>query len=188
METRGARPVGRRAWLRLPVLGVLGGFLAVSLGTTIPAWSGDRPSSGASRRPSASTSKPGSSKPAATVPQVAVIDRAIAEEWEKAAVKPARLATDEEFLRRAYLDLLGRIPNVQEARAFLATREAGKREKLVAYLLNHADYAKNFATQWSVLLIGRGNQGRRVDRPALTTWLRQQLGADRPWNEIVREL
>jgi hypothetical protein len=169
-------------------LGVLGVFLAVSLGTTIPARSGDRPSPGVARKPTASASKPASSKQAATIPQVALIDRAIAEGWEKAGVKPARLATDEEFLRRAYLDLLGRIPNVHEARAFLATRESGKREKLVEYLLNHADYAKNFATQWSVLLIGRGNQGRRVDRPALTTWLRHQLGADRPWNEIVHEL
>src|SRR5439155_20388376 len=111
-----------------------------------------------------------------------------AEGWEKAGVKPVRQANDEEFLRRAYLDLLGRIPNVQEARAFLATRETGKREKLVEYLLNHPDYAKNFATQWTVLLIGRGNQGRMVDRPALTGWLRKQLASDRPWNEIVRDL
>ena len=94
----------------------------------------------------------------------AFIDKVIEEGWKKAGVKPAKAGTDEEFLRRAYLDLLGRIPNVQEARAFLSTRENDKRDKLVEYLLNHPDFAKNFATQWTVLLIGRGNQGRMVDR------------------------
>ena len=67
-------------------------------------------------------------------------------------------------------------------------REKGKREKLVTYLLDHPDFAKNFATQWSVLLIGRGNQGRMVDRASLTNWLRKQFASDRPWNEVVHEL
>ena len=124
----------------------------------------------------------------AAMPQVAAIDKGIADAWASAGIKPAKAATDEEFLRRAYLDLLGRIPTVQEARAFLGTKESDKRGKLVEYLLNQPDFAKNFATQWSVLLIGRGNQGRRVDRPSLTNWLRKQFGSDRPWNEMVREL
>jgi hypothetical protein len=117
-----------------------------------------------------------------------IIDQFIEDAWTKAGVKPARPATDEEFLRRAYLDLIGRIPNVHEARAFLATKEIDKRGKLIEYLLEHPDYAKNAATQWTILLIGRQDQGRMVDRPALTTWLRKQFAADRPWSEIVHEL
>jgi len=118
----------------------------------------------------------------------AFIDQLTEEAWNKAGVKPAKPVGDEEFLRRAYLDLLGRIPNVQEARAFLSTRETDKRGKLIEYLLDHPDYAKNAATQWTVLLIGRQNQGRMVDRASLTNWLRKQFAADRPWNEIVHEL
>ena len=116
------------------------------------------------------------------------IDKLIEEGWKKAGVKPAEPATDAEFLRRVYVDMLGRIPNVQEARAFLATRESDKRGKLIEYLLEHPDFAKNFATQWTILLIGRGNQGQMVDRGALSSWLRKQFAADRPWNEVVREL
>ena len=118
----------------------------------------------------------------------AFIDRLLESSWKKAGVTPARPATDEEYLRRAYLDLLGRIPTIQEARAFLQTRETDKREKLVDFLLEHADYPKNFATQWTVLLIGRGNQGRRVDRGALASWLRKQFSANRPWNDMVFDL
>ena len=62
--------------------------------------------------------------------------------------------------------MLGRIPTIQEARAFLGTKEPGKRGKLVEYLLNHPDYAKNFATQWTVLLIGRRQPGPRGRSPA----------------------
>ncbi len=116
------------------------------------------------------------------------IDRLLDSAWKKAGVKPAKPATDEEYLRRAYLDLLGRIPSVQEARAFLQTREPNKRDKLVDYLLEHEDYPKNFGTQWTILLIGRGNQGRMVDRAALTSWLRKQFAANRQWNEVVYDL
>src|SRR5262249_34662163 len=68
------------------------------------------------------------------------IDRWIEEGWKKAGVKPAKVSSDEEFLRRAYLDGVGRIPTIQEARAFLQTRENGKREKLIEYLLAHPDF------------------------------------------------
>jgi hypothetical protein len=118
----------------------------------------------------------------------AFIDQMIEDAWKKAGVNPSKVASDEEFLRRAYLDLIGRIPNIQEARAFLHSKEKDKREKLVAYLLEDPDYAKNFATQWTVLLIGRANQGRTVDRTSLTSWLRKQFSSDRPWNEIVHDL
>jgi Protein of unknown function (DUF1553)/Protein of unknown function (DUF1549) len=116
------------------------------------------------------------------------VDKLIEEGWKKAGIKPAEPASDAEFLRRAYVDMLGRIPNVQEARAFLTTRESDRRGKLIAYLLEHPDFAKNLATQWTILLIGRGNQGQMVDRGALSSWLRKQFAGDRPWNEVVREL
>ncbi|MHB1557062.1 MAG: DUF1549 and DUF1553 domain-containing protein [Isosphaeraceae bacterium] len=176
MEKRWATGGGTRPGR--PVLGFCGAFVAAVLG--IGAWAGA--GDGAGKAPG--KKKTGGSH----IPQVAAIDEGIAAAWAEAKVKPARPATDEEFLRRAYLDLLGRIPTVQEARAFLAMKDADKRGKLVAYLLDHADYAKNFATQWTVLLIGRGNQGQMVDRTSLNNWLRKQFGSNRPWNETVHEL
>jgi hypothetical protein len=152
----------------------LGIFLLVALAVGRPVSAGDNKREGsASQEPSARSRS---------------IDRFIEEAWKKAKVKPAKVASDEEFLRRVYLDVLGRIPTIPEARAFLQTRESGKREKLIDYLLSHPDYPKNFATQWTVLLIGRGNQGRNVDRPAFSSWLRKQFASGRPWNEMVHEL
>jgi hypothetical protein len=116
------------------------------------------------------------------------IDQGLREAWEQASVKPSPVCSEEEFLRRAYLDIIGRIPNVQEAMGYLQSKESGKRQKLVEYLLNHPDYAKNFGNVWTVLLLGRGRMDRDVDRPALSAWLRKQFNADRPWNELVFDL
>jgi hypothetical protein len=117
-----------------------------------------------------------------------LIDQRLKEAWEQASIKPSSVATDEEFLRRVYLDLIGRIPNIQEASGFLQAKESGKRQKLVEYLINHPDYAKNFANQWTVLLIGRKTRDRDLDRGALSAWLRKQFNGDRPWNEVAYDL
>jgi hypothetical protein len=119
------------------------------------------------------------------------IDGMFKKAMDEAGIKPSPICTDEEYLRRAYLDVLGRIPNIEEALAFLQSKEKGKQAKLVEYLLKHPDFAKNFANQWTILLMGgRGGrrQDREVDRDALSTWLRQQVNADRPWNEIAYDL
>ena len=118
----------------------------------------------------------------------AFIDRLIEEAWKTAGVKPAKPASDEEFLRRVYVDLLGRIPNVQEARAFLATREPDKRPKLIEYLLEHPDFAKNFAHAMDNLAHRPRQQGPDGRPGALSSWLRKQFSSDRPWNEVVHEL
>jgi len=113
------------------------------------------------------------------------VDAMLKESWESASVKPSKPASDEEFLRRAYLDVLGRIPNIREANDFLKAKDAGKRAKLVEYLLVHPDYPKNFATQWKVILLGRKAPGREVDPAALTAWLRRQFAENRPWNQLA---
>ncbi len=120
------------------------------------------------------------------------IDPMLKTSWEQNSVKPSKRCSDEEFLRRAYLDVLGRIPNIREANAFLQVKEKGKeaekRAKLVEYLLADPDYPKNFATQWKVILVGRKNPGRDIDNGALSAWLRRQFAENRPWNEIAYEL
>ncbi len=127
------------------------------------------------------------SKPRAEI-RLPYIDEMIKAAWDEAGIKPSRGVTDEEFMRRLYLDVIGRIPNIQEAQAFLGSKEKGKREKLVEYLLNQADYSRHFGTQWTVLLVGRKRQERQVDREALAAWMRRQFLDNRPWDRIVFDL
>ena len=116
------------------------------------------------------------------------VDAMLRASWEENSVKPSKPATDEEFLRRAYLDVLGRIPNINEANAFLKSKDAGKRAKLVEYLLAHPDYPKNFATSLEGRPARPEEPGREVDAGALTSWLRRQFAENRPWNEMAFDL
>lgn len=116
------------------------------------------------------------------------VDALLEAAWDEAGVKPSPPCTDAEYLRRAYLDILGRIPNVQEARAFLDSKDPGKRAKLIDHLLAHPDYPKNFGNLFTITLIGRRSQAQNVDREALASWLRRQFAAERPWNEIAFEI
>jgi len=172
MSARQGRRIGRR--VRVSTIAAAAVLALASVALASPATADDRP---APKSSSAAGAEGGN-----------FLDPLLEAAWKDAGVRAGMPASDEEFLRRAYLDLLGRIPSVEEARSFLETREAGKRTKLIEYLLNHVDYPKHFATEWTTLLIGRSNQGRQVDRAALTSWLRKQFSADRPWNEVVYDL
>jgi hypothetical protein len=116
------------------------------------------------------------------------IDDFIQEAWKTAKVKPSGIATEPEFMRRAYLDIVGRTPNVKEALDYLEAKESGKRIKLVENLLASPDYAKNMGTIWSNALIGRKMQERRVNRRELGAWLRRNFAENRPWNEMAFDL
>jgi hypothetical protein len=110
--------------------------------------------------------------------------------WAKAGVIAAPAASDEEFLRRVTLDLVGRVPTVDEARAFLGDAAADKREKLVDRLLASPDYAEHWADVYGDLLWGRDARLRgpyaRLDRPR--AYLVDAFAGDRPWDQVAAEL
>ena len=118
---------------------------------------------------------------------VSAINSEVRRGWELGEVAPSAVADDSEWLRRVSLDLIGRIPTVDEAEGFLANRRPGKREELVDQLLDDGAYARNFTTIWTNLLIGRKSEPR-VDRGALQKFLRMAFAANRPWNQIVYDL
>ncbi|HEU5118361.1 MAG TPA: DUF1553 domain-containing protein [Isosphaeraceae bacterium] len=134
--------------------------------------------------------EPDSSAPATSGRKVKVdyIDEMLDAALKDAEISWSDRCTDAEFLRRAYLDLLGRTPNVQEAAAFLDGKDPGKREKMVNYLLENPDYPKYFGNTFTITLVGRRDLGRDADREALNSWMRRQFAANRPWNEIAYDI
>ena len=102
-------------------------------------------------------------EPAARPEVQAFLDQSLRAAWKAAGVTPSRAATDAEFCRRLYLDLLGRIPTVEELNAYLNENSRDRRAQLVSKLLSPEyaeDYTRNWTTIWSNLLIGRAAQGR----------------------------
>ncbi|MFO1001753.1 MAG: DUF1553 domain-containing protein [Planctomycetaceae bacterium] len=123
----------------------------------------------------------------AEVPLGEFIDQQIRQGWQDNEIEQSAAATDEEWVRRIYLDLLGRIPTMEEARKFLADESPRKRSVLVEELLDHEDYVRNFTTVWSNNCIGRGAP-QRVSRTGMEKFFREAFARNRPWNEIVVDL
>ncbi len=119
------------------------------------------------------------------------IDEKAYERFQQLGLLPSLPCEDHEFVRRATLDVLGRLPTIEQSKAFLADKSPDKRAKLIDELLsdkNADDYAAYWATKWGDLL--RPNTQRVGVKPVylLDDWIRQKLRANTPWNEFVKEL
>jgi len=116
------------------------------------------------------------------------IDRELTAAWQADGVAPAPAADEAEFLRRVYLDLVGKIPPVAEVRSFLADEHPDKRQRLVDDLLSSAVCAAHFANTWRDVLLAGTNPERRTNVPELETWLRLRFSANTPYDQLVAEL
>jgi Protein of unknown function (DUF1549)/Protein of unknown function (DUF1553) len=122
------------------------------------------------------------------------VNSSISSAWAASEVTPAPAATDAEWCRRLFIRVLGRIPTVEELKAFAADRSKDKREKLVERLLtddNYAlEYSQHWATVWSNVLVGRtGGRGDSLaSRDGLEQYLRQSLARNKPYDKLATEL
>lgn len=118
------------------------------------------------------------------------IDAALAAGWRAEQVAPAPPADDAEFLRRASLDIIGKIPAASEVRAFLSDRSPDKRRRLVEQLLARGGYANHFANMWRELLLPGANTSAetRALAPPLEAWLRLRFAEETPYDRLVLEL
>ncbi|MBL8793066.1 MAG: DUF1553 domain-containing protein, partial [Planctomycetia bacterium] len=101
---------------------------------------------------------------------------------------PAPLASDAVFLRRIYLDLLGTPPTEAEARAFLDSKDADRRAKLIDRLLERDEFASFWALKWADVL--RGSPTTITDRGvhSFHRYLVRAVKEDRPLDVFAREL
>jgi len=145
----------------------------------------------------AKESKPKESAAAADygIPQVKVINEHIARVWKDNQLTPSPPATDGEWCRRVYLDILGRIPSVVEIKEFIHDKEPNKKAKLVEKLLNDdkylEEYARNWTTIWTNILIGRngGMEDRTlISREGMQKYLRDSFARNKPYDRMVYEL
>jgi hypothetical protein len=92
----------------------------------------------------------------------ALINHHLKAKWDEAGLKAAKRCEDMEFLRRAYLDIVGVIPALEEAEAFLADKSTSKRQQLVDRLVKDDRYSDHWADVWTGLLLGFDNDNREI--------------------------
>ena len=117
------------------------------------------------------------------------INTLLSEYWQSQGVQQAKPANDEEFLRRVYLDLAGRIPMVSEVYAFLDDTLPDRRERLVDSLLGSYDYATHMASVWRTMLLPEGVDVRPLGGTAkFDAWLAEQFNQNLPYSEQASAL
>ena len=116
------------------------------------------------------------------------IDILVEADLRKHNLKPNEPSTDEEFIRRIYLDTNGTIPTAQQARLFLRSRSSSKRTALIDRLLGQAGYGSQMYNWLADIL-------RLVDRADNNTylrpysdWVKQSLRDNKPWDEMVNDM
>jgi hypothetical protein len=125
------------------------------------------------------------------IPQVRYINEQVAAGWDDAGLVPSPVATDGEWCRRVHLDLIGRIPTIDELRAYLADTSPTKRAELVSRLLGEEyedEYARHWTDVWTTVLIGRDVTNERVNRPGMRQYLRRAFSKNIPYDRFMEDL
>jgi hypothetical protein len=154
-----------------------------------------------------------SARAADVPPQVSLINDELVKGYKQADLKPSKKATDYEFVRRAFIDIVGRIPTAEEVKDFAeADGSKDKRQKLIQRLLYEkeyrpriaertnprdpksvitydyaSEYARHFSNLWGVWLMTRGGVAE-VYHESMELWLEEQFYKNTPWSQVVRQL
>jgi hypothetical protein len=120
------------------------------------------------------------------------INESLAKSWQENHLQPAERCSDYEFIRRASLDIIGRIATVGEIERYLKDPPGTRRALLLDRLLTgeqKKDYFNHWASLWNIWLMARSGEDRNRYRQALQPWLAKSLGSDNPsYKAMVEEL
>jgi hypothetical protein len=119
------------------------------------------------------------------------IDQMVTAKLAKEKIQPNEAVTDDVFVRRIYLDIVGRIPSLKETTSFLADKAPNKRAKLIDELLSSDGYTQHFFNFWADILRLRSQLAVGNSQPAgaaYANWLRKALDENMPYDKMVREM
>ncbi len=118
------------------------------------------------------------------------IDTILQADWKKANLQGNPAADDNTFVRRIYLDVIGRIPTTREAEAFITSKDADKRAKLIDKLLSSEAYVQHMYNYWAdvLRLTSNGNQTGAITGAAYMNFVKGSLRANKPYDQFVRDM
>ena len=128
--------------------------------------------------------------PADPTPQ-GKIDELVFARLKAAGIQPAKLCSDEVFVRRVYLDVIGTLPTAEQARNFLENGDPEKRSKLIDRLMEREEFADYRAMRWGDLLRVKSEFPINLWPNAVQAyhrWIRTALSENMPYDRFVREL
>ena len=122
------------------------------------------------------------------VPENNVIDKHVVQKLNRLNIKPSELASDQMFLRRVYVDLIGVQPNPEQFQAFIADADPLKRERVIDSLFQRPEFIDQWSMKWGDLLQISRNQLSEPAMFAFREWVRGSIAANQPLDQFVREI
>lgn len=113
------------------------------------------------------------------------IDQLVAKELQESKITPAPLTTDEQFIRRVYLDLTGELPVPADVEEFVASSDPQKRSHLIDQLLASDEYAQHWSRYWREVVTARLVDNRPGLSRGFEEWMFEQLKSNRSWGQIA---
>jgi hypothetical protein len=116
------------------------------------------------------------------------IDELVLLKLQELRIPPSPLCTDEEFIRRVYLDAAGILPTPEELHHFLADPAPDRRARLIDALLERPEFVDYWAYKWSDLLL---LSTRKLSQPSMWAFyqfIRQSVADNKPWDRFAREI
>ncbi|MDA7979139.1 MAG: DUF1549 domain-containing protein [Pirellulales bacterium] len=122
-------------------------------------------------------------------PEFNYIDTLINNKLKKLRINPSQVCSDEEFLRRVYLDIIGQLPTPDEFDRFMQSKDSQKRVLLIDELLARKEFVEVWVMKWAELLQIRTTQ-QVTYKPMLLyySWLQEQIANNQPIDQMVQEL
>jgi hypothetical protein len=124
----------------------------------------------------------------ADVPQDNVVDRAVFAKLNRMRIRPSDVCTDREFIRRAYLDVIGVLPTPEEVTRFLEWPEKARRERAIDELLARTEFYDFWSLKFADILRANGRLIQPKGAYVFHRWIRSCLERDVPLDQFVREL
>jgi len=121
-------------------------------------------------------------------PEETKIDQLVFGKLKQLQIQPSELCSDTDFLRRATLDLTGRLPTLEESQQFLADQSPAKRAAVIDRLLLTDDHARFWSMKWSDLLRSNSKRITKTGVHKFRRWLFDVVKNDVPLDQFAREL
>jgi hypothetical protein len=123
-------------------------------------------------------------------PEYNYIDELVDAKLKKLRINPSKICSDEVYVRRAFLDIVGLLPTVEEQSKFVADSDPKKREKLVDELLGRKEFIELWVMKFAELLKIRSDNQQVSYKAALLyfNWLQDQMVNNVPMDQIVQKL
>ena len=149
---------------------------------------GDREIGKAGRESAHAKARPSYLQPAAALEGSRQIDALVTQKLNALGLEPSPLCSDTDFLRRATLDVTGRIPTPDEVRAFLSDADPQKRDKMIDTLLARPEYVDFWTLKWGDILRCSREKLTPKGMYAYHDWIRQSVADNKGWDQWAREL